>query len=106
MKQADELLLARSIMGRYDPSTDEYKCARALVASLSSPSVPETHVIVPKEATEAMQSAYFDSIDKYLPRVQTDPLFGRYKNFRIAYRAMLTAAQPPSAPPEAGKVQK
>jgi hypothetical protein len=51
---------------------------------------------VPLEPTPEMQRAYMDSIDKHLPRVETDPTFGRFDNHRIAYRAMLNAA--PLAP--------
>jgi hypothetical protein len=64
-----------------------------VAAALSQPAgVPEGYALVPLEPTREMQKAYFDSIDKHLERAMTSPLFGRFDNHNLAYRAMLAAA--------------
>lgn len=61
---------------------------------------------MPAEPTLEMQRAYFDSIDKYLPRVETDAGFGRFDNHRLAYRAMYAAFASPEPDALVGELVK
>jgi hypothetical protein len=77
---------------------------RALLSS-------ECYVLMPKEPTPEILDAYHQALGKHavdngLPffRRGAGKLTSRQKA-KIRYKAMLAAAQPPSAPPEAGKVQ-
>lgn len=53
-------------------------------------------VLVPREITREMQSAYFAVIDKNMARVTTDATFGRHDSQEEAYRAMIAAAPAPA----------
>lgn len=54
--------------------------------------IPDGWQLVPKAVTREMQKAYFDVIDKNMPRVMKDARFGRWDSHREAYKAMLAAA--------------
>jgi hypothetical protein len=97
-KEHELLRLARSIMGRNDPSTDEYQCARALVAHLQPPGEWQW---VPKEPSKKnWEDAAFNLSSEFGADVVA-PLERFAKAF---WREMLYQAAAPSSG-DARKVQ-